>query len=330
MATFPQGRGSKWSLASTKEQERGLNRRQDRQFMLDLGRSVLDLGTTLGLEYAKYEKLGGKEKTMALATEAAAKATEARAQGTRADAYSGSLASAATLGKERFDFEKNQWEAGRTPETEAERKLRLAAEKLAHERALALAKAKKSGSGANAVAVAARQDAKTKAGLEADIQRIRAAIAHITDPADPRLPGLMAELKTQQGAAAWYESKYKVRGAEGEAALKPEKKVKEKTLQQNLKTLYNPAVYTAYSKSKDIQSVVLDATSRLGGEFAKGKTIKFEGRRYPAMEFIDDLRNLPIDRQKERLERIAAEAVKGNADCQAIWNEIALSLTGEE
>lgn len=109
MATFPGGRGSKWSLRSTQEEQRGLNRRQDRQFMIDLGKSVLDLGTTLGLEYVKYEKLGGKEDTasrsytaLAKGTEAGAKMKEAGAKVTRADAYAGSLASAATLAESKL------------------------------------------------------------------------------------------------------------------------------------------------------------------------------------------------------------------------------------
>ena len=104
MATFPGGRGSKWSLRSTQEEQRGLNRRQDRQFMIDLGKSILDLGATMGVEYAKYEHLGGKEATqaksyeaLAKGTEAGAKMKEAGAQVTRADAYAASSKAASDL-----------------------------------------------------------------------------------------------------------------------------------------------------------------------------------------------------------------------------------------
>jgi len=121
MATFPGGRGSKWSLRSTQEEQRGLNRRQDRQFMIDLGKSVLDLGTTLGLEYVKYEKLGGKEDTasrsyeaLAEGTKAGAKMKEAEAQVTRADAYKASSKAASDLAVKQLAADIKSGKAQRT------------------------------------------------------------------------------------------------------------------------------------------------------------------------------------------------------------------------
>ena len=79
--------GGKWGLLAEKEKQRGLDRRHEDtgdKFLGYLGKTILDLGKTLGTEYFEWKVGGGEEaheideiKAGALQTEAGAKKTTA-------------------------------------------------------------------------------------------------------------------------------------------------------------------------------------------------------------------------------------------------------------
>ena len=105
MAQFSGGR---WAYRAEKERQAGESSRQERRLLHGLGKSILDMGTTLGVEYAKW-KMGGEDAAKAkLTTADAADRTsrgdyaKALAEAKKGLASAGQLESATVIGEKLY------------------------------------------------------------------------------------------------------------------------------------------------------------------------------------------------------------------------------------